>query len=100
MSLPIVTWATRYVMRLERHGAEGAGVDGDLRGERSQRKRAPRGPSETEVVYRMRQPLAQSSFLIKKLLQIDPTLDHGLNVAFALVTLRAVRGRAEGWATK
>jgi hypothetical protein len=100
VSIPIVTWATRYAMRLERHGAEGAGIEGDLRGARFRWDLAEKGTAETEVVYRLRQPLAQSSFLIKKLFQVDPTLDRGLNVAFALITLRAVRGRAEGWTTK
>jgi hypothetical protein len=100
MSLPIVSWSTRYVMRLFHHGADGAGVEGDLTGARFRWDLTPRGPAETEVVYRARQPLGRGSLLVRKLLQLNPTLDHGLNVAFALVTLRAMRGRAEGWATK
>jgi hypothetical protein len=100
MSIPIVTWATRYVMRLEHHGAEGAGVEGDLRGAHFRWDLSAKGPAETEVVYRAQQPLGRSSVIVRKLLQVSPTLERGLNVAFALITLRATRGRAEGWATK
>ena len=79
---------------------DGAGVEGDLRGARFRWDLAARGPSETLVIYRARQPLARGSFLVRKLFEVDPSLEYGLNVAFALLELRSMRGRAEGWATK
>ncbi len=100
MSLPIVTWSTRYRMRLEPHSIEGAGVEGDLRGAHYRWDLKARGEHETSVVYRANQPLSRGSILVRKLFEVDPSLEHGLNVAFALLQLRSMRGRAEGWSTK
>ena len=100
MGLPILTWSTTYRMRLNPHAVDGAGVEGDLRGARYRWDLAARGERETLVTYRAYQPLARGSVIVRKLFAVDPSLEAGLNVAFALLQLRSVRGRAEGWATK
>ena len=100
MAIPVVTWTTTYRLRVNGHAIDGAGVDGDLRGARYRWDLAARGPAETLVTYRANQPLARGSILVKKLFEVDASLEHGLNVAFALLQLRSVRGRAEGWPTR
>ena len=96
-SVPMVTWASDYVLRLGESVIEGFALAGDLRGAHFRWDLTPRGPSETTVVYRVNQRLGQSSLVFRKLIQHDPSLEHGLNVAFSLVYLRGVRGKAEGW---
>jgi ribosome-associated toxin RatA of RatAB toxin-antitoxin module len=100
MALPIVTWSTTYRMRVAPHAIDGAGIDGDLRGARYRWDLIARGPADTLVTYRANQPLSRGSVLVRKLFEVDPSLEHGLNVAFALLQLRSVRGRAEGWPTR
>jgi ribosome-associated toxin RatA of RatAB toxin-antitoxin module len=100
MSLPILTWSTRFRMRALPHAIEGAGVEGDLNGARYRWDLAARGTKQTLVTYRANLPLGRSNILVRKLFEVDRSLEHGLNVAFALLMLRSVRGRAEGWPTR
>jgi hypothetical protein len=96
-AVPLVTWSTTYDLRASANTVEGYATSGDLRGAHFQWDLTPRGPSETMVVYRVNQRLAQSSVIFRKLIEYEPSLEHGLNVAFSLVYLRAIRGKAEGW---
>jgi hypothetical protein len=96
-AIPLVSWTSRYAMRFSERVVEGAATDGDLRGARFRWDLTPRGEKEALVVYRVSQRLTQSSTLFRTLIQHDPSLEHGLTVAFSLVYLRAMRGRAEGW---
>jgi hypothetical protein len=98
MSVPLVSWDTVYSMRTSPAQIEGLGIEGDLRGARYQWDLVNRGPKETLTIYRVGEPLAQSSIIVRKLFSSQPPLEHGLGVAFALVYLRAMRARAEGWA--
>jgi hypothetical protein len=97
MSLPIVTWATTFALRVEPHAVDGAAIDGDLAGARFRWDLSARGEGETLAVYRVRQKLDASSLVLRKLFQFQPSLEYGINVALGLVWMRAVRGRAEGW---
>lgn len=99
MALPIVTWATTFALRAAPHAVDGAGIEGDLAGARFRWDLAARGDRETMVVYRVRQKLDAGSVVLRKLFQFQPSLEYGINVALGLVWMRAVRGRAEGWAT-
>jgi hypothetical protein len=96
-AIPLVTWSSTWEMRLGERAFDAAAVDGDLRGARFRWDLTPRAPSETLVVYRVTQRLTQSSSIFRKLVDYEPSLEHGLNVAFSLVYLRAMRARAEGW---
>jgi len=100
MALPIVTWATIYRMRIDAHSIDGAGLSGDLRGARYRWDLSARGANDTLVTYRANQPLARGNILVKKLFEVDSSLEHGLNVAFAFLQVRSIRGRVEGWPTK
>jgi hypothetical protein len=97
MSLPIVTWASTWAMRTSPHAIDGAALDGDLRGAQFRWDLSTRAPSETLAVYRIRQTLDQSSLVLRKLFDFQPSLKLGINVALGLVWTRAIRGRAEGW---
>ena len=102
MSLPIVTWASTWAMRVGAHAVDEAAVDGDLRGARvrwdlSEHGGGGGGAVETMVVYRARQVLEQGSLVLRKLFAFQPSLRVGINVALGLVWMRAMRGRAEGW---
>ena len=97
MSLPIVTWASTWAMRPAEHAVDGAALDGDLRGAHFRWDLSARTPKETLAVYRVRQELEAGSVLLRKLFAFQPSLRQGINVALALVWMRAIRGRAEGW---
>ena len=100
MSLPVLNWTSVFRMRVGEQVIDGAGVRGDLSGARYRWDLALRGERHTLVTYRANQPLARGSLLVKKLFEVDPSLEYGLNVAFAILPLRSIRGRAEGWTTK
>lgn len=97
MSLPIVTWASTWAIRAAPHVVDGAALDGDLRGARFRWDLSSRAPSETLAVYRVRQALDQSSVILRKLFDFQPSLRLGISVALGLVWMRAIRGHAEGW---
>jgi len=97
MSLPIVTWASTWMMRTTAHAVDAAAVEGDLRGARVRWDLSATTAGETLVVYRARQRLEQSSVVLRKLFGFQPSLRLGINVALGLVWVRAMRGRAEGW---
>ena len=97
MALPILTWVTLYQQRVTAHTVDGAGIGGDLVGARYRWDLAARGAFRTVVTYRVNQPLAKSSILVRKLFSVDASLEYGLNVAFALVQLRSMRARSEKW---
>jgi hypothetical protein len=99
-SIPLVTWSSTYEMRIADRAFDAAAIGGDLRGARFRWDLTPRTPSETLVVYRVSQRLTQSSSIFRKLVEYEPSLEHGLNVAFSLVYLRAIRAKAEGWAAQ
>jgi hypothetical protein len=96
-AIPLVSWTSRYALRFTERVVEGLATDGDLRGARFRWDITPRGAKDALVVYRVSQRLTQSSTLFRTLIQHDPSLEHGLTVAFSLVYLRAMRGKAEGW---
>ncbi len=98
MSVPLVSWDTVYSLRVAANQLEGIGQSGDLRGAHYQWDLVKRGPKETLAIYRVNEPLAASSIILRRLFASQPSLEHGLGVAFALVYLRAMRARAEGWA--
>jgi hypothetical protein len=99
MSVPLVSWNTSYAMRATPGSIEGIGTDGDLRGAHFKWDLTNRG-TETMAVYRLNEPLAQSSLILRKLFESQPALERGIGVAFGLVYMRAMRGRAEGWGPK
>ena len=96
--IPLVTWSTTWAMRFSDRVVEGFGLDGDLRGARFRWDLTAKSERETLVVYRVNEKLRDGSTLFRKLVSYEPSLEHGLTVAFSLVYLRAMRARAEGWA--
>jgi len=96
-AVPMTSWSSGWQMRVSDRAVDGAAVEGDLRGARYRWDLTPRGPSETLAVFRVAQRLGQNSTIFRTLIQHDPSLEHGLNIAFSLVYLRAFRGMAEGW---
>ncbi|HUU02762.1 MAG TPA: SRPBCC family protein [Myxococcota bacterium] len=54
----------------------------------------------TIVVYTLYTDVRESSWIIRQVLKSSPSLEHGLNVATGLVTVRAVKKRAESTAVK
>jgi hypothetical protein len=76
---------------------EGIGTEGDFHGARFRWDVLAEKERQTLLVHRLFLPLAQASVIVRKLFYYQPCLEHGLNVTFGLVFLRAVRGQAEGW---
>jgi hypothetical protein len=103
MSTPIVGWATTWEMRALPEagggGFDGAGVSGDLQGARFRWlvSDGAAAASGANVSYTVQEELARSSFVLRQLFKFQPSLEYGIEVAFALVWMRAIRGRAEGW---
>ena len=100
MATPLVGWSTTYEMRpLGDAGFDGAGVAGDLTGARFRwMVSATQGATPaTNVSYEVQEELARSSFVLRQLFKFQPSLECGIEVALALVWMRAIRGRAEHW---
>jgi len=54
------------------------------------------GGKQTIVVYTLYTDVRESSWVIRRVLKTSPSIEQGLNVAAGLVTVRAVKKRAEG----
>ncbi len=54
----------------------------------------------TIVVYTLYSDVRESSWIIRQVLKSSPSLEHGLNVATGLVTVRAIKKQAEKLAGK
>jgi ribosome-associated toxin RatA of RatAB toxin-antitoxin module len=54
-------------------------------------------PDRTLVLYYVNSDARRTSWLLRRMIQREPYYEHGFNVATGLVTVRAVRARAEGW---
>ena len=50
----------------------------------------------TIIVYTLYTDVREASWFIRQALKASPSIEHGLNVATGLVTVRAVKKRAEG----
>ena len=99
ISTPLVGWSTTYEMRGSDGGGgfDGAGMAGDLRGARFRWMVGGAPGGATAVSYTVQDELAQSSMLLRQLFKFQPSLERGIDVALALVWVRAIRGRAEHW---
>ncbi len=82
MSVPLVSWNTRY-RRQRSPPRSGEGMrctDGDLKGAHFVWNLTAH-PHDTLVVYRVNEPLVQSSLIVRTLVGREPSLEHGLGVA-------------------
>jgi ribosome-associated toxin RatA of RatAB toxin-antitoxin module len=53
------------------------------------------GGNQTILVYSLYTDVRESSWILKQIMKSQPSLEHGLNVATGLVTVRAIKKRAE-----
>jgi len=99
ISTPLVGWSTTFEMRGSGGGGgfDGAGVAGDLKGARFRWQIANASGGATALSYTVQDELSQSSIVLRQLFRFQPSLQRGIDVALALVWMRAIRGRAEGW---
>jgi hypothetical protein len=95
LPVPTVSWTSEWLLQIGERFVDGAALAGDLRGGRFRWDLTARGDKNTLVVYRVNQRLGDSSVIFRRLIQHDPSLEHGLNVAFSLVYLRGLRAEAE-----
>jgi ribosome-associated toxin RatA of RatAB toxin-antitoxin module len=54
-----------------------------------------RNNSQTILVYSLYTDVRESSWVLRQIMKSQPSLEHGLNVATGLVTVRAIKKRAE-----
>lgn len=55
----------------------------------------PAGNNRTILVYTLYTDIRESSWVLKMALKADPAMDHGINIATGLVTVNAIKRRAE-----
>jgi hypothetical protein len=58
----------------------------------------PLGQNKTIIVYTFYTDIRESSWMIKFVLRIDPSMEHSINIATGMVTVNAMRRRAESLA--
>jgi hypothetical protein len=98
LSLPILTFETRYGIRVSPTSVDMLGYDGDLKGSRLRWDVAPlpaRGPGLSRLVLRTQQSLDRASLLLRQLYKLEPLFEHGVNLGLQLVMLRSIKGQAE-----
>jgi ribosome-associated toxin RatA of RatAB toxin-antitoxin module len=85
----------RYQLRhklLEQRRIESTWLEGDLEGTFNNWEfHAIRGGGETLVAYELYSPVMEKNWIMRHLRRSNPAMEHGINVAAALMTLRAVR---------
>ena len=55
----------------------------------------PYGENKTILVYTFYTDIRESSWILKIALKSDPSMEHGINIATGLVTVNAIKRRAE-----
>jgi len=60
----------------------------------------PLGDNRTIIVYTFYTDIRESSWMIKFVLRIDPSMEHSINIATGMVTVNAMRRHAEAMAKK
>ena len=58
------------------------------------------GQSSCQLYYLLLLVFVSGPMILRRLFSSQPSLEHGISVAFGLVWVRAMRARAEGWAAK
>ena len=96
-AVPALSWSSRFELRVVGSAIESFAVEGDFRGGRYRWDLTVKNSKETLVSFRFAQSLSQASLVARKLFAAVPSLEYGLNVAYGLVYLRAMRAEAEGW---
>jgi hypothetical protein len=97
LDLSIFSWSGRFAMRRAGNAVDEQGLAGDLYGAHYRWDLTPRGADATQVVFRANQNLAAASpLLLGALFREQPQFEHGLSVAFGLLQVSGIRGRAEG----
>jgi hypothetical protein len=55
----------------------------------------PLSETRTVLVYTLYTDIRESSWVLKMALKSDPSMEHGINIATGLVTISAIKRRAE-----
>lgn len=99
LSLPLVSFETRYGIRATPSSVDMLGYDGDLRGSRQRWDVVPiqgRGmTAQTRLVLRTQQSLDRVSLALRQLYKLEPLFEHGVTLGLQLVLLRSVKTQAE-----
>lgn len=99
LSLPLVSFETRYGIRATPSSVDMLGYDGDLRGSRQRWDVVPiqgRGlTAQTRLVLRTQQSLDRVSLALRQLYKLEPLFEHGVTLGLQLVLLRSVKAQAE-----
>ena len=55
----------------------------------------PLGENRTVLIYTIYTDIRESSWILKIAIKADPSMEHGINIATGLVTINAIKRRAE-----
>lgn len=99
LSLPLISFETRYGIRATPSSVDMLGYDGDLKDSRQRWDMAPihgRGmTAQTRLVLRTQQSLDRASLGLRQLYKLEPLFEHGVTLGLQLVLLRSVKAQAE-----
>jgi hypothetical protein len=93
-SLPLLSYKTKFAMRIEPSAVDMFAVDGDLRGGRW-RFDVSTVDGKSELTLRAVEDLARSSLIVRQLYKIEPYFDYGINVGLEMMIFRGLLKRAE-----
>jgi hypothetical protein len=109
LPLPLLSFTTRYGVRVSPSSVDMLGFEGDLRGSRwrfdvselpapfgaAPGQNFSSGKARTQVVLRAQQSLDRANLLLRKLYQLEPLFEYGINLGLQFLLLRSVEAYAE-----
>lgn len=93
LSLPLLSFTSRFVVRTHGYSVDLLAIGGELRGMRLRWDVQPGSPSH--LILRSQKSLAQASLALRQLFAVEPLFEQGISLGLDLVFLNSLRARAE-----
>ncbi len=89
-SIPLLSFQTRFGVRIDAGSVDMLGFSGDLRGARMRIDLRLSPTQKTLMVFRSSVAYDRASLLIRQLYKLEPLFEYGVNVGLSLVYLRGL----------
>lgn len=95
LSLPMLSFTSKYGIRSGGSTVDMLSVEGELRGSRVRWDVKPGPNGQNQIVLRTIQQLDRASMVLSQLYKMEPLFEYGINVGLQLVLLNGIKARAE-----
>ncbi len=94
-SVPLLSWTTKWQLKLDKASVDMFAYEGDLRQSRMRWDVQPLGSGRAQLVLRTDEAFEDTSIVLRSLYRLEPLFKYGINVGLGLVVLKGLGVRAE-----